>query len=264
MIPQAYITEWSNNVPWQTNEQVEQDLVICHALTAIFSDEFLASNLAFRGGTALHKLYLHPQPRYSEDIDLVQINSSPIKETIQRLQKQLAFIDNKSVVDPRKNNNTLRFRFDSEFAPVQSLKVKVEINCKEHFTVLGFQKFPFEVKSSWFIGSSDITTYRLEELLGTKLRALYQRRKGRDLYDLYKALIQVPELDKQAIIKCYREYMNFVVDRSPTQKQFIQNMEAKMLDTDFQGDITALIRPDEKYNQEEAYELVRTEIIERI
>jgi predicted nucleotidyltransferase component of viral defense system len=65
MIPQAYITEWSNNVPWQTNEQVEQDLVICRALTELFKDEFLAGHLAFRGGTALHKLYLSPQPRYS-------------------------------------------------------------------------------------------------------------------------------------------------------------------------------------------------------
>ena len=65
MIPQAYITEWSNTVPWQTNEQVEQDLVICRALIEIFKDDFLAKNLAFRGGTALHKLYLQPQPRYS-------------------------------------------------------------------------------------------------------------------------------------------------------------------------------------------------------
>jgi len=54
MIPQAYITEWSNNVPWQTNEQVEQDLVICRALVEIFKDDFLADSLAFRGGTALH------------------------------------------------------------------------------------------------------------------------------------------------------------------------------------------------------------------
>ena len=45
---------------------VEQDLVICRALVSIFSDEFLRANLAFRGGTALHKLYLSPQPRYSE------------------------------------------------------------------------------------------------------------------------------------------------------------------------------------------------------
>ena len=96
MIPQAYVTEWSNNVPWQTNEQVEQDLVICRALVEIFSDEFLASSLAFRGGTALHKIYLHPQPRYSEDIDLVQIRSEPIKETIKRLQERLRFIDSSS------------------------------------------------------------------------------------------------------------------------------------------------------------------------
>src|SRR5665647_1502466 len=136
MIPQAYITEWSNNVPWQTNEQVEQDLVICRALIAIFSDEFLASSLAFRGGTALHKLYLHPQPRYSEDIDLVQIRSEPIKETIKRLQERLRFIDSSSVVDPRRNNNTLKFRFSSEFPPVQPLRVKVEINCRKHFSVL--------------------------------------------------------------------------------------------------------------------------------
>lgn len=239
MIPQAYITEWSNNVPWQTNEQVEQDLVICRALIAIFSDEFLASSLAFRGGTALHKLYLHPQPRYSEDIDLVQIRPEPIKETIQRLQEKLSFIDAKSVVDQKRNNNTLKFRFDSEFQPVQTLKVKVEINCKEHFTVLGYQQFPFEVKSSWFTGSCNITTYKLEELLGTKLRALYQRRKGRDLYDIYKALKQVPELDKETMLQCYLEYMKFVVRHLPTRKQFLQNIEAKMLDAEFLGDIAA-------------------------
>lgn len=37
MIPQAYITEWASQVPWQTNEQVEQDLVICRALVEIFT-----------------------------------------------------------------------------------------------------------------------------------------------------------------------------------------------------------------------------------
>ena len=55
------------------------------ALVAIFSDEFLASQLAFRGGTALHKLYLSPQPRYSEDIDLVQVTPGPIKPIMYRL-----------------------------------------------------------------------------------------------------------------------------------------------------------------------------------
>ena len=109
MIPQAYITEWANQVPWQTNEQVEQDLVICRALVEIFSDEWLASSLAFRGGTALHKLYLQPQPRYSEDIDLVQIRPEPIKETIQRLQARLSFLGDCTVAQGQQQHTKIPF-----------------------------------------------------------------------------------------------------------------------------------------------------------
>lgn len=263
MIPQAYITEWANQVPWQTNEQVEQDLVICRALVEIFSDEWLASSLAFRGGTALHKLYLQPQPRYSEDIDLVQIRPGPIKETIQRLQERLSFLGD-CMVAQKANNNTLKYRFESEFPPVQNLRLKVETNCREHITVLGYTPFPFQVESSWFTGACHITTYQLEELLGTKLRALYQRRKGRDLYDIYKALVQVPDMNKDALLQCYHAYMDFVVDEPPTQKLYLQNMEAKMKDDEFIGDIAALIRPTEKYEQTTAFELVRTELLEKI
>jgi predicted nucleotidyltransferase component of viral defense system len=263
MIPQAYITEWANQVPWQTNEQVEQDLVICRALVEIFSDEFLAKCLAFRGGTALHKLYLNPQPRYSEDIDLVQITAEPFGPVVDRLRERLAFLGDPARKQ-KENNFTLHYRFESEFPPVQNLRLKVETNCREHFTVLGYQQFPFQVNSSWFTGACNITTYPLEELLGTKLRALYQRRKGRDLYDMYKALVQVPDMDKAALLQCYHAYMDFVVDEPPTQKVYLQNMEAKMQDDEFIGDITALIRPTEKYDQATAFELVRTELLEKM
>lgn len=232
MIPQAYITEWSHKVPWQTNEQVEQDLVICRALTEIFKDEFLANHLAFRGGTALHKLYLSPQPRYSEDIDLVQITAEPIKETIDRIRDILSFLG-KPVVKQKANNNTLIFRFESEIAPVMPLRLKVETNCREHFSVLGITKFPFSVESQWYNDRCEITTYQLEELLGTKLRALYQRRKGRDLFDLYTAITQ-KELNFGQILTSYREYMNFVVgSNAPTQKEFLLNMEEKWVIRNF-------------------------------
>lgn len=79
MIKENYIREWYEFVPWKDMLMVEQDLIICRALVSIFSDDFLRENLAFRGGTALHKLFLQPQPRYSEDIDLVQIHPGPIK-----------------------------------------------------------------------------------------------------------------------------------------------------------------------------------------
>ena len=263
MIPQAYITEWSQLVPWQTNEQVEQDLVICRALVEIFSDEWLTNSLAFRGGTALYKLYLQPQARYSEDIDLVQLRTEPIKETVQRLQAALDFLGESSV-KPKRDGIQIIYRFDSEFPPSIRLRLKVETNTREHFTVYGLQQFPFEVKSSWFSRGCNLTTYKLEELLGTKLRALYQRRKGRDLYDLYIALSQQADLDKGALLHSYREYMKFSVENPPSQKEFMLNLETKIQDAEFLGDTAALLRLDTPYNPHEAYELVKTELIEKI
>ena len=109
MIPVPFITEWSEKAPWVANSFVEQDLIITRALTDIFADEFLSKELAFRGGTALHKLYLSPQPRYSEDIDLVQINPGPIKPILFRLGEVLSYLPDK-VIKQKRYNNTMLFR----------------------------------------------------------------------------------------------------------------------------------------------------------
>ena len=229
------------------NAEVEQDLIISRALVAIFSDKFLASQLAFRGGTALHKLYLSPQPRYSEDIDLVQITPGPIKPIMFKLGEVLSFLPDR-VTKQKRYNNTMLFRMESEIPPTIPLRLKIEINCFEHFNELG---------------KCEITTYRLNELLGTKLRALYQRKKGRDLFDLYVALSEAV-VDINEILRCYNRYMSFVVQQPPTYKQFINNMEEKMLDPDFLGDTQNLIRPDREFNPRLGYELVLEKLIERM
>lgn len=77
MIPRDYVTEWRREALWIDDSQVEQDLVISRALVEIFSQPALRKSLAFRGGTALYKLRIKPPARYSEDIDLVQINAEP-------------------------------------------------------------------------------------------------------------------------------------------------------------------------------------------
>ena len=128
MIPRESILEWNEFLPWQDKAMVEQDLIISRALVAIFSDDFLASQLAFRGGTALHKLYLSPQPRYSEDIDLVQITAGPIKPIMYRLGEVLEFLPNR-VTKQKRYNNTMLFRLESEIPPVVPVRLKIEINC---------------------------------------------------------------------------------------------------------------------------------------
>ena len=225
MINRIAIQQWSEHAPWIDNAQIEQDLIICRALVAIFSDEFLASQLAFRGGTALHK----PD----------------------RVTKQ------------KRYNNTMLFRVESEIPPTVQIRLKVEINCFEHFNVLGLTKIPFKVENSWFTGEAELTTYHFEELLGTKLRALYQRKKGRDLFDLYTAL-QRKDVDVDKVLQCYKKYMEFVVDKAPSYKQFVNNMQEKMADPEFTNDMQSLLRPGITFNASDAYPLIYETFIDRM
>ena len=178
------------------------------------------------------------------------------------VRKQLDFLG-KPKVKQKANNNTLIYRFESEIPPLVNLRLKIEINCREHFTVLGYKEIAHTIENTWAKDSCKIIGFEAEEMLGTKLRALYQRKKGRDLFDLYYAMTHL-DLDYDKLIHCYREYMAFTVDKPPTQRQYILNMEGKMQDPDFQGDIYALLRPGVEYDQAKAYELVKTELLERI
>ncbi len=259
MIPQRHIEEWKAVAPWPTDAQVEQDLIIVRALIEMFSDEILRQSLAFRGGTALHKLYLSPQIRYSEDIDLVQINPEPINPILKRIRERLSFLGTKRTVKQHIHNNTIIYRFEPEDPSVISMRLKIEINTREHFNVLGI---PYKIENGWFTGGCIITSYEIEELLGTKLRALYQRCKGRDLFDLYWALTN-QGIDTQKVIQCYKAYMNFSVDKPPTQKQFLANMEEKMTDNEFLQDIHSILKPEVEYDNEKAWGMIQKNLIDK-
>jgi len=262
MIPKEFIVEWKQTAPWLDLSMVEQDLIICRALVAIFKDDYLASQLAFRGGTALHKLYLQPQSRYSEDIDLVQIKPINVGVILDRLREVLSFLG-KPVIKQKKHNNTMVFRVDSTFPPVMPIRLKIEINCKEHFCVLGFVKIPFEVKSQWYHGNCEITSYQLDELIGTKLRALYQRKKGRDLFDIHKA-IETKRLNIENVLKCYHKYISFTANESPSKITFLANLVEKIQEEVFLNDTKALLRPSLEYIPKMAYEIVKSKLIEKI
>jgi predicted nucleotidyltransferase component of viral defense system len=262
MIPKPYIARWQQNAPWSSFDQIEQDLVISRALVEIFSDPFLNENLAFRGGTALHKLYLNPAPRYSEDIDLVQIKPGGIGPILKRLKEVITFFDEGRKTKVGGHGAKAWYSFTSEYEETP-LKLKVEINGKEHFNVHDWVEFPFSVDNEWFSGTTKIKTYSLNELLGTKLRALYQRKKGRDLFDIDYARLNV-DLDLNQIIESFNEYMKFSTGHIPTRRQFEMNIEEKENDSDFTGDMEALLRSGVEYNQKEAFEWLKKELITKL
>jgi predicted nucleotidyltransferase component of viral defense system len=263
VIPRAHITAWRSKAPWSTDAQVEQDLVVCRAIIDLFSDNLLARELAFRGGTALHKLHFNPPGRYSEDIDLVQVNAGPIGPVMDALHARLDPWLGKPHRKQGQGRVTFFYRFESETKPVTPLRLKVETNTREHFCVLGYRKARIRIDSPWYTATSDVLTYEPEELLGTKLRALYQRKKGRDLFDLSEAFNRLPGLDPEKIVTCFKRYMEND-GRQVTRTQFEANLAEKTDDRAFLSDVLPLLALGVSFDPITAAERVRDVLLSRL
>ena len=259
MIPQDFITHWKQKAPWPQDFQVEQDLILSRALVEIFQDESLSKSLVLRGGTALHKLFVDKPMRYSEDIDLVQHTAGPIGKVLEALRARLNPILGEPVWKSKAGPVTLWYRMQSEIPPQVPLKLKVEINTREHFDVFGIIDKRFEVKSPWFNGEAKVKTYTTEELLGTKLRALYQRRKGRDLFDLWVAL-GMKSVQPAKIVEAFRRYMK-EGKTAVTKKEFKKNLEEKMGMDVFHNDLRPLLVDSVKYDANKAAEVVTEKLL---
>jgi len=259
MIPRGYIDAWRDYAPWRTDAMVEQDLIICRCLAAIYSNPSLAENFAFRGGTALNKLYFQPSRRYSEDIDLVQIKSGPIGHHINAIRESINF----GMEEPlRKQGNgmvTLTYRFKSEMPPIIPLKLKVEINTREHFTSFGLIQKDFSIHSPWWSGQTRVVTYSLDELLGTKLRALYQRRKGRDLFDLWLGLTE-GNVHPENIVQSFKMYMQHS-GASVSRKEFLTNLAEKKKHPTFLSDMSDLLPSGLDFEPASAFHLIEEKLI---
>lgn len=262
MIPRDYITAWRAEAPWVQDFQIEQDLIISRALVEIFSNPTLAEALAFRGGTALYKLYVTPAPRYSEDIDLVQVRAEPAAPMMSALREILDPWLGKPQGKQAEGRVSFVYRVDSEDVPPMRLRLKVEINSREHFSVFGFTNRSFSVDSRWFSGTAEIHSFELDELLGTKLRALYQRRKGRDLFDLGLAL-ERDEVDPARVVQAFSEYMSRAGQRV-TRALFEANLAAKLRDPLFNADIGPLLASGHRWDIEEAARAVSDRLIAKL
>lgn len=260
MISEKFIEEWKKQAPWQSNSMIEQDLIISRALVDLYNNKLIKEKLVFRGGTALNKIYINPPSRYSEDLDFVQITSGPIGPIIDAVRKSL-----KSWLgEPIRKVTTRSAKLIYKYTNVDNTqsKLKLEINTTEHFNAMDLKHIDYDVNSSWYTGNATISTYQLEELMATKIRALYQRRKGRDLFDLWlvldKNLVDLG-LTMEIFYK-YCEHNNNIIGKS----EFISSMEDKLRHPDFRKDMNLLLQNTEGWDVDEAFDVVKSKIIPRL
>ena len=240
MIPAQNIVAWGNAVPWADQRQVEQDLIIGRALVDIFSDEVLRDALRIRGGTALNKLHFPAPLRYSEDIDLVRTSAGPIGSILDRLRVILEPWLGRAQFDQSPVAPKFRFRVEAEDGSGVPIRLKIEINTREIQAFDGSASLPLEIENPWFSGKADISAFSREEMLATKLRALLQRDKGRDLYDLAHALEVFEDLNVDRIIEIFARYLG-LSGQTISRAQAQERMFAKLANPRFLLDIRPLL-----------------------
>lgn len=263
MIPRADIIEWrASGHSWKTDVQVEQDLIISRMIVELFRNSFIAEKLIFRGGTALHKLCFPQSLRYSEDIDLVQSTSGPIGPIFDEIRS----IFRDWMGEPRRKVGrgvaTLTYKAVSEDIAPTSLKIKIEINTREHFQIWPVETKAIRIESRWFEGDANIPVYCEDELLGTKMRALYQRRKGRDLFDLAAALREI-SISPGRIVRAFNEYTEAEGNKI-SKKNYRDNLLDKLDHPGFLSDCGPLLCSGIEFDPKADFALVDHELISRM
>lgn len=200
MIPQTHLTAWQRLAPWPKRSQIEQDLRLSQGVAALFADPVLREHVAMRGGTVLHKAHLAPAARYSEDIDLVLVKPMDTETLDGHLRRVLtpvlgrpsdsliadAWLALRNVLRPSK---ILRTAY--KFVPLglqREETIKVEVNLNENASIYPLVDVELDtLDDDGEPARAVVRSYDINEMLGTKTRALMQREQGRDLFDLVHA-----------------------------------------------------------------------------
>jgi predicted nucleotidyltransferase component of viral defense system len=253
MLSKIDVVNWRKNVDWATDDQVEQDLIISICLVKIFNNPYLKDRLAFRGGTALNKLVFPKPLRYSEDIDMNRLENDSAGPMIDAIRDVLKDLFPKKA-SYKSTDQSIKLAYTYPSIVVEDRKVKIEINVRETLPQEDIINYPFEVRSEFFTGRTDIRGFSKEEMIGTKIRALSQRKKGRDLFDLYE--LGKLDLDWAKIIQSFKK-----LNIGATREDFEENMKEKMADSIFLEDMRPLLPSSVKYDVVAAYEWFKCKII---
>jgi hypothetical protein len=145
--------------------------------------------------------------------------------------------------------------------PGPPLNIKIEANVTERTPHRAIQEIPFAFPFQGKSIETRLNGYDLHEMLGTKLRALFQREAGRDLFDLFWALTKSsPPADPAAIIESFLFYVRQegVV---PGRAGFIDLLQARLKNRGFCADMEPLLRAGIVYDPQEAGRYVQAHLL---
>ena len=141
-----------------------------------------------------------------------------------------------------------------------TLRIKVEVNTFERSPALDHIHIRHAVETAWWSGTAEVKTFQLPELVATKIRALYQRAKGRDVFDLWLALTAL-SVDPRAIAEAFAPYR----PENWTSVKAEQNLREKLTKHAYRDDLRQLVRtPPTGFDLGDAIEVVLNQLVSHI
>jgi predicted nucleotidyltransferase component of viral defense system len=203
MIKQKEIAEIANskNVPKTT---IDKDWALGHFLNAMYSFKEVCENFVFKGGTCLHKCYIQDY-RFSEDLDFTLldekflVDKAFINKTIKKATEQsgikfsLSLLQNQIYKDvPQGYKAEIKF-WGADHSPNQrplppsrwQTHIKLDISFSEKLLKAAVEKEIIHPYSDANVIQNKAVCYDFMELLSEKIRALKQRNRPRDVYDVW-------------------------------------------------------------------------------
>ena len=272
MITGQELAAWREHAPWSSDLMVEQDFLLSKSVAAIFEDDFLRGQVAMRGGTVLHKGHLAPASRYSEDIDLVLTGDRPPKHIERALKRVLGFLGepSESVVTTMQlavrnlvaKSKIVRttYTYDPTSNDAALAHLKIEVNTSERENHFGLVPVSIIVPGEpGGTRTTEVQSYDLNEMLGTKLRALLQREHGRDLFDLWWAYKVCSlsrassKLSPELVGQAFRFYMR-QEGSSFNAAEVKRELDRRMNSKKFLRDMDGYLPVGKQYDPREAFE----------
>lgn len=209
---------------------LDKDWALGHFLNAMFENDNIKSNFVFKGGTCLKKCYFN-EYRYSEDLDFTLIDKdfivnkdlfdsiSSIAEKNSGAGFYLSKIKQQIYNDTPQGYEIIIAFWGADHKPNQTVlsperwqtTIKIDISFTEKVLLQPERKKIIHPYSDSDNVNSVVAVYPINEIISEKLRALMQRNRPRDIYDLYFLSQQVSNED-------YPVIYNLLLEKSKDKK----------------------------------------------
>lgn len=249
MIDKREIMDFSREFGLNAN-MIEKDYVIGWVLSAIFRHPEIGSRLVFKGGTCLKKCYFETY-RFSEDLDFTlsdpdQLNQKYLKNSFDEISEWI--YDKAGIKLP---TETIRFevyehpRGGSSVqgrigyrGPMQKRgdlpRIKLDLTVDEVIVLDPIIRGVHHPYSDSPDEGMNIQCYSFEEVFAEKIRALAERERPRDLYDiihLYRHAGLKP--DQRLILNTLKKKCEFKEMPVPTMTSFRNSPEREELESEW-------------------------------